>query len=417
MSSTTEVDPEMSPAPRRYARLVRAALLLVLALPTAASATAVKVSTVLGDIYVALFPDVAPLTVANFLGYANRQAYDNSFFHRSMPGFVIQGGGYRATSGLPEIPTDPPVVNEFNRSNVRGTVAMAKLGGDPNSATSQWFINLVDNNHAQAPANLDADNGGYTVFGRVIGKGMEAVDAIATLTRVNAGAPFDNLPLTSMPADLIIREENLVMVRGVTVVPPRGDFDADGKADLFWRNAASGDNALWRMSGGTLTGSAFLPAHPGDWQVLASGDFDADGHTDLLWHHASGANALWRLQGATVVDGAYLYATGPEWQVAGVGDFDGDGNDDLLWRNSAGGEKAVWRMAGTRVLSGTLTLAVPDPAWQVAKVGDFDGDGRADLVWRNQATGENALWLMSGASVLASPYLPTVADASWQVQR
>ena len=80
--------------------------------------------------------------------------------------------------------------NEPFISNIRGTIAMAKLGGDPNSATSQWFINLADNS-----ANLDTQNGGFTVFGHVTGNGMSVADAIAMLNRVNVGSPFDALPV------------------------------------------------------------------------------------------------------------------------------------------------------------------------------------------------------------------------------
>ena len=116
----------------------------------------------------------APLTVQNFLNYVNDGDYVNTIIHRSVPGFIVQGGGFTA-EGLAEllntntnpanaigvIPSDPPVVNEFSseRSNLRGTIAMAKLGGDPDSATNQWFFNLADNS-----TNLDNQNGGFTVF-------------------------------------------------------------------------------------------------------------------------------------------------------------------------------------------------------------------------------------------------------------
>jgi cyclophilin family peptidyl-prolyl cis-trans isomerase len=113
---------------------------------------------------------------------------------------------------------DSPVPNEFSpsRSNIRGTIAMAKLGGDPNSATSEWFFNLADNS-----ASLDFDpnnpndptaNGGFTVFGRVIGSGMDVVDSIAALTVMNFGSPFGALPVVSFDPSVGLQESDLVYV-------------------------------------------------------------------------------------------------------------------------------------------------------------------------------------------------------------
>lgn len=156
----------------------------------------------------------APASVANFLNYVNDGDYVNTIIHRSIPGFVIQGGGF-TVDGLEEalvqnptsgaaavglVPEDAPVVNEFSaeRSNVRGTLAYAKLGGNPDSATSEWFFNLANNS-----ANLDFQNGGFTVFGEVLGDAdLATIDAIAALatssqtTFFQQGA-FTNLPLVN----------------------------------------------------------------------------------------------------------------------------------------------------------------------------------------------------------------------------
>jgi cyclophilin family peptidyl-prolyl cis-trans isomerase len=206
--------------------LLQFAAILLLSSVGIAQATMVRVHTVLGPVDIELFDAEAPITVANFLIYVNSGSYGESFIHRSVPGFVIQGGGYAwvsATNTVRAIPTAAPIVNEFSptRSNVRGTVAMAKLPNSPDSATSQWFVNLVDN--SGAPNNLDTENGGYTVFGRVTPASMPTVDAIAALQRVNAGAPFTNLPVLSVPASGPLLREHLVMVGSVTVVPPIGE--------------------------------------------------------------------------------------------------------------------------------------------------------------------------------------------------
>ena len=111
----------------------------------------------------ALFSNRTPVTRQNFLKYVADGDYVNSFIHRSMPDFVIQGGASRIINNIIEsVPTDPPIVNEFGVSNTLGTISMAKLGGDPNSATSQWFVSLGANTDI-----LDPQNGGFTVFGRI----------------------------------------------------------------------------------------------------------------------------------------------------------------------------------------------------------------------------------------------------------
>lgn len=139
-----------------------------------------RLTTDLGNIDFAFFPDAAPQTVANFLGYLGRGDFVNTMFHRSIPGFIIQGGAFRADATASAVPTQAPVINEPRISNLAGTVAMAKQGGNPNSATNQFFINLADN-----AANLDGQNEGFTVFARVAGNGMTVANAIAVLPRQN----------------------------------------------------------------------------------------------------------------------------------------------------------------------------------------------------------------------------------------
>ena len=154
--------------------------------------------TALGTICIELFSADAPLHVANLLFYANNDLLVDTFFHRNVPGFVLQGGGFRVgPTDFEVIPAlNGPVTNEpctldtlapppapsgtmicSVRGNERGTVALAKLGGDPNSGTTNFFINLADNR-----ANLDNQNGGFTVFGRVLDSSMLVVDAIEALT-------------------------------------------------------------------------------------------------------------------------------------------------------------------------------------------------------------------------------------------
>jgi cyclophilin family peptidyl-prolyl cis-trans isomerase len=205
--------------------------------------TAVRISVILGDqgtgnIDVALTDQQTPLTVANFLAYVNSGSFSSNIVHRSVPGFVIQDGGYwvPAHDQLEPVGTMPPVPNEPGIANVRGTIAMAKLGTSSNSATSQWFINLVDNS-----ANLDSQNGGFTVFGNVLGNTMTVADTIAGFTTYNEtsvlNADFSSLPLTEPVLDTnYFIQTSIAVISGMT----------------FAASAANGTLVTVTVSGNTL---------------------------------------------------------------------------------------------------------------------------------------------------------------------
>ncbi|HAC65890.1 MAG TPA: hypothetical protein DCF68_20745, partial [Cyanothece sp. UBA12306] len=182
----------------------------------------------------------APGTVTNFSNYVLDEDYVNTIIHRSMPGFVVQGGGFtvdgladvlpnNAPDAVSLVPTDPPITNEFSseRSNVRGTIAMAKIGGDPDSATNEWFFNLGDNGiNSGNPNNLDVQNGGFTVFGEVLSEeDFDVLEAIAALPIVDGrgffeqGA-FSDLPLIDFDQEnpVITGDENLVRYQNISLV-------------------------------------------------------------------------------------------------------------------------------------------------------------------------------------------------------
>lgn len=215
---------------------------------------AVRFHTNLGDIDVNLLSNVAPKTVVNFMNYVNRGAYNNSIFHRSVPGFIIQGGGYQLVNHSPvAIPQDAPVVNEFRVSNTRGTLAMAKLGSNPNSATNEWFFNESDSN----ASNLDAQNGGFTVFGRIANAaGLAVMDKIAALSIYNAGSPFDNLPLYNYTGGSV-QDSNFVLVTSITALSPAPAIGAGGviSASAFGAYAAAAAGSYIEIYGTNLAGT------------------------------------------------------------------------------------------------------------------------------------------------------------------
>jgi cyclophilin family peptidyl-prolyl cis-trans isomerase len=152
----------------------------------------VELKTNLGKITLELMPEQAPTSVENFLTYAQAGFYKNTIFHRVLSGFLIQGGGYDANFEVK--PTRPPIMNEANNGvkNLRGSVAMARLA-DPNSATSQFFINTSDNSFL----DYSTTQSGYAVFGKVV-EGMDIVDRIQTFPIKVIDNVGKNIPVESV---------------------------------------------------------------------------------------------------------------------------------------------------------------------------------------------------------------------------
>ncbi len=175
---------------------------------SAAPKPRVKLTTSMGVIVLELEPEAAPRTVENFLKYVRKGQYKGTIFHRVIPGFVIQGGGYVDYLGKKR--TDAPIPNEADRAmaaglrNTRGTLAMARIGY-PDSATAEFYINLVDNPSLDFKSKKNGQTWGYCVFGRVV----QGMDVVARIGRVKTGHPRSDFP--NLPVKPVVIEDAVVL--------------------------------------------------------------------------------------------------------------------------------------------------------------------------------------------------------------
>ncbi len=222
-----------------------------------------------GTINVELFQEDTPITVANFLRYANEGIWDGTFFHRSADSggvpFIVQGGGFSSTT-LDALENFGGILNEFGISNTRGTIAMAKLGGDPDSGSNQWFFNNGDNS-----ANLDNQNGGFTVFGTIVGtSGLDVMDAIAALDKVNAagqGGAFNEVPVLD---EQTVIDNGGTVTAGDLVVVSRLSILVDLSGEAFGQLDDTGAVVITNNSG-EVTITIYDLTQSG--ALLASSDF------------------------------------------------------------------------------------------------------------------------------------------------
>jgi hypothetical protein len=153
-----------------------------------------------------------------------------------------------------------------------------------------------------------------------------------------------------------------------------GDFNLDGRPDILWRHNVSGEIVVWFMSGSVLQSGTFLtPSAFADvnWQTVGTGDFNSDGKTDILWRHAlSGQNVVWFLEGTSLVSGAFTnppVLADTRWRMSATGDYNNDGKVDIVWRHSESGQNVIWFMDGINLISGTFTnpASLPDTNWKI----------------------------------------------------
>jgi len=250
-------------------------------------ATVVQFQTVLGDFEVELYDQQTPITTANFLAYVESGAYTDSIIHRSEKNFVVQGGGFSfdiENNKVVDIVQNASIKNEPFLSNTRGTIAMAKLGNQPHSATSQWFINLDDSNSA-----LDTNNGGFTVFGKVTGDGMAVVDEIAKLKTGNYRATHDafkELPLRNVSSAEIRRrvpltEDNLMLIKNIMVL--------DGSGPEFNASSSSSNSSASSLSS-SVSSSNSVSSSPSSSSSVASSSSSSVSSSSSSSISSSGTN-------------------------------------------------------------------------------------------------------------------------------
>ncbi len=387
----------------------------------------------------------APLSVQNFLNYVNDGDYVDSVIHRSVPGFVIQGGSFvidgiadnldNLPNAVSSVVTDAPVQNEFSsaRSNTRGTLTYAKTDEGPNTATSGWFFNLADNG-ANGPfagqlRDLDQQNGGFTVFGEVLSSAdLIPIDAIAALPIINSGGAFEDLPIVAQTATgfQFSSDDDFARYQSITVSQQDElSFEIVGNTNpglvtpsfngtelvLDYVNGQAGTTNLTvratNLQGQTIDDSFSLT-------VLADpspGDLNRDGRQDLLWvNEGTGALAYWSIlelnNTADSVQRDFLSVSSlDDLEVIELLDYDQDGDSDILTRNYATSENRVLILDGTQQVGEVLVgenFKIQNQDWRLQAAGNFDQDGESEMLWRNAVTGGFGFWDLMGETAQSS---------------
>ena len=185
--------------------------------------------------------------------------------------------------------------------------------------------------------------------------------------------------------------------------------------NVFWRNASSGEVAVWRMNGLTITSVGFPGSTSTEWKIKQVGDINGDGEGDILWQNTiSGVVGIWLMKEGAIQSFGFLGGVSAEWVVKGVGDINGDGKADVIWRNPDSGMVTVWFMDGLSIHSVGLLGGTPK-VWEIQQVGDINADGRADLVWQNRTNGTVAVWLMNGLTITSVGF-PASTSLDWEIQ-
>jgi hypothetical protein len=369
------------------------------------------------------------------------------------PGFSV-GNVYVAESGVAwfDVSLSPP---QTQGASVTISAADGTASGDPSTVDGQDYVQRVETfffapgdkaKKFYVPTYLNVAREGpeYFVVNLSDASGAPVAHAQARgwIGEDPAGVSFD----TDRDTDLLFRHsgaagQNVVwLMEGATQVGGgfatpfpdptlawnirgTGDFNLDEKADILWRNDASGQNSVWFMNGlelmsGTFTTPSTLAV---GWNIAGTGDFNQDARTDILWHHSgSGQIVLWYMNGTVMTSGTFTTppTLDPVWSIAGTGDYNFDGKPDLVWTHAISKQLVVWYMNDATLVSGVFfdPETTPGPNWSVAVTRDMDRDGKPDIVWRDSTAGQIVVWYMDGPVLTTGTFTsPPLVDPAWRL--
>jgi hypothetical protein len=319
------------------------------------------------------------------------------------PGTAVAGVRYTTTNGTVNF-----IANDLSEDINIPLVDTAAIEGMQNFTVTLSNPNAAALGAAVATVNIMDDDAGKSDFSVPLNGGNDIVWRNETTGDTRAW---------EMNSTTFVSSTNLLQFGGNWRLAAVADFNADGNADILYRNAADFSSVIWYMNGTNLSSTASIPAVPdANWKILAAADMNGDGFQDIIWRHSTTfAMNCWLMRDNVLLSIVPL-PTVPDanWQMKGTGDFNGDGNQDLVWRNEVAFSAAVWLMNGT-----TFGSAVPLPSvgapWNLVGVGDMDGDDDADLLWRTSSGSNAAAWLMNGTTFGSAVPINTINDPAWQI--
>jgi Subtilase family/Calx-beta domain/SdrD B-like domain/PA14 domain/CARDB/FG-GAP-like repeat len=191
------------------------------------------------------------------------------------------------------------------------------------------------------------------------------------------------------------------------VIAGTGDFDANGKADILWRNSISGSTYVWQIDGNAKVGEGGIRTVSNDWQISGTGDFNGDGKSDILWRNTNGETYIYQMNGLAVADEGLVRNVSNDWKIAGTGDFNADGKSDILWRNINTGSTYIYLMNSISVAAEAEVRQVAND-WVIEGIDDFNGDGKSDILWRNSTSGTVYIYQMNGTAINGEGAIGTV---------